>query len=195
MSDKTIVVNFFAGPCAGKSTLACAVVAELKFRGINAELVTEVAKDHVWDHSSKLEHQLVVYGEQKHRVDRLIGKVDVIVTDSPALLSVVYDSNHDAFFRNMALHDFIQESEKCTSINYFVERSLQLEFRTTGRVHNEKAAKRIDIQIEHILDEYAKYERVQCTRESVEEIADHIEYMVLGKNNRISSYASIGGMS
>lgn len=43
----TIVVNLFGVPGAGKSTGAAYIFYRLKINGINAELVTEFAKDKV----------------------------------------------------------------------------------------------------------------------------------------------------
>lgn len=42
---KPLVINLFGAPGAGKSTGAAIVFAELKKRGVNAELVTEFTKD------------------------------------------------------------------------------------------------------------------------------------------------------
>lgn len=39
------VINLFGQPGAGKSTGAAYIFSQLKLRGINAELVTEFAKD------------------------------------------------------------------------------------------------------------------------------------------------------
>lgn len=44
-----IVVNLFGAPGAGKSTGAARIFSNLKMAGINAELVTEFAKDKVWE--------------------------------------------------------------------------------------------------------------------------------------------------
>lgn len=41
------VVNLFAQPGAGKSTGAAYIFAKLKMAGVNAELITEFAKDKV----------------------------------------------------------------------------------------------------------------------------------------------------
>lgn len=46
-APKTLVVNLFGTPVAGKSTGAAYIFSELKMRGINAELVTGFAKDKV----------------------------------------------------------------------------------------------------------------------------------------------------
>ena len=42
---KKTVVNLYGGPGAGKSTAALQLVAELKKRGINADYVSEYAKE------------------------------------------------------------------------------------------------------------------------------------------------------
>jgi len=89
MSTDAMIVNIFGGPGAGKSTLAAVVFAGLKEQQCNCELVTEFAKDLVWS-EQKLDDQIYIFGEQYHRLHVLRDKVDVIVTDSPLLLSSVY---------------------------------------------------------------------------------------------------------
>ena len=86
-----LVVNLFGPPGAGKSTGAAYVFSKLKLAGVNAELVTEFAKDKVWeDNKLALANQAYLFGEQYYRLTRLGGKVDVAVTDSPLLLSNFY---------------------------------------------------------------------------------------------------------
>ena len=46
--DKTIVVNLFGSPSAGKSTTATGLFHQLKLKGINCEYVSEFAKHVVW---------------------------------------------------------------------------------------------------------------------------------------------------
>ena len=43
--SKCIVINLFGVPSAGKSTGAAYIFSRLKMAGVNAELVTEFAKD------------------------------------------------------------------------------------------------------------------------------------------------------
>ena len=43
------VINLFGGPGCGKSTTAADLFARMKLRGLSVELVTEYAKDVVWD--------------------------------------------------------------------------------------------------------------------------------------------------
>lgn len=87
----TMVVNLYGGPGAGKTTAAWELAAELKKQGVVTEYVPEYAKELVWDDRLDLldgsaEHQRAILREQKRRLERLRGKVDIIVTDSPVLL-------------------------------------------------------------------------------------------------------------
>lgn len=89
-----LVVNLFGVPGAGKSVGAAYIFAQLKMRGINAELVTEFAKDKVWENNSKVfKNQCYLFGKQSFRLSRCKNEVDVIVTDSPLPLSIFYNSD------------------------------------------------------------------------------------------------------
>ena len=46
---KTKIINIFGNPGSGKSTIAAYLFTALKSRNIEVELVTETAKDLVWD--------------------------------------------------------------------------------------------------------------------------------------------------
>ena len=47
--SNTLVVNLFGVPGAGKSTGAAHIFSCIKMAGVNAELITEYAKDKVWE--------------------------------------------------------------------------------------------------------------------------------------------------
>ena len=88
-----IVVNLFGVPGAGKSTGAAYIFSQLKMNGINAELITEFAKDKVWENNSEVfKNQAYLFGKQSYRISRCKDKVDVIVTDSPLPLSIFYNT-------------------------------------------------------------------------------------------------------
>lgn len=92
----TIIVNLFGEPGAGKSTGAAYVFAVLKMNGIDAELATEFAKDKLWEESKAVfENQSYIFGKQSFRLSRCKGKVEVIVTDSPLPLSIIYDGANE----------------------------------------------------------------------------------------------------
>ena len=89
-----VVVNLFGVPGAGKSTGAAYIFSQLKMHGVNAELVTEFAKDKVWENNAEVfKNQAYLFGKQSYRISRCKDKVDVIVTDSPLPLSIFYNSD------------------------------------------------------------------------------------------------------
>lgn len=96
-NDKgSIVINFFGTPSSGKSTGAAYVFSKLKMAGVNAELITEFAKDKVWEENREVfkpENQCYLFGEQFYRMNRCKDKVAVILTDSPLPLSILYNKS------------------------------------------------------------------------------------------------------
>ena len=62
-----LIVNLYGAPGAGKSTGAAYIFSQLKMRGINAELVTEFAKDKVWEESKAVfQNQAYTYGSEEY---------------------------------------------------------------------------------------------------------------------------------
>lgn len=130
------VVNFFGGPGAGKSTAAAGLFYELKKRWVSAELVTEFAKDLVWSDSAHLlSKQNYVFANQEHRINRLAGKVDVAISDSPLLLSAFYAPEDYPLSFKQSVFDFFKMYR---NINIFVERSH--EYAVSGRLQNQGEA-------------------------------------------------------
>lgn len=85
------VVNFFGGPCTGKSTIAAGVFYHMKCKGYEVELVTEYAKDMVYEKRANImDDQIYIFAKQYRRVSRLRGQVDYVIVDSPILLSCAY---------------------------------------------------------------------------------------------------------
>ncbi len=67
------VINLFAGPGAGKSTISAEIFSKLKRMRKNVELITEFAKDVVWENRlTTLKNQVYVFAEQQHRVWRVV---------------------------------------------------------------------------------------------------------------------------
>lgn len=91
---KALIVNLFGVPGAGKSTGAAYIFSALKMKGINAELVTEFAKDKVWEKNEEVfKNQAYLFGKQSFKISRCADKVDVIITDSPLPLSIFYNND------------------------------------------------------------------------------------------------------
>lgn len=91
---KPLVVNLTGAPGAGKSTGAAYIFTQLKQLGVNCELVGEFAKDKTWEHNmTALGCQEYVFGKQSYRLARCRDDVDVIITDSPLPLTIIYNTN------------------------------------------------------------------------------------------------------
>jgi adenylate kinase family enzyme len=145
MADATaLVVNLFGGPGCGKSTMAARIFSDLKMAGVNCELVTEYAKRKTWEESFKtLQNQIYVFGKQQFSMWVCSKHVDVIVTDSPLLLSCIY--GNDSVLNNLVLQEF----NKYQNINIFVKRAST--YVEVGRNHTEEEALEKDAEIKSLL--------------------------------------------
>jgi len=66
-----LLINLFGTPGSGKSTGAAYIFSQLKSCGINAELITEAAKEKVWEgNTAALSNQAYIFGEQYYRITR-----------------------------------------------------------------------------------------------------------------------------
>lgn len=135
-SKKTIVVNFLAGSGTGKTTTATDVFQRLKKANIECELAMEYAKDLVWGNNPEtLLNQIHVFGEQFLRIDRLIGKVDVVITDSPLLLSIMFKDHHlfkHSLIENLFDKLVVEIFKTYNNLNFYIERSVP--FNPKGRI-------------------------------------------------------------
>lgn len=166
----TLVVNCFAGPGTGKSTICAQIFSELKWAGVNCEMALEFAKDKVWEGSEHvLENQPYIFGKQLHRMYRLNGKVDVIITDSPLLLSIMYDASNNVNFENFVVDKF----EEFNNINYFIKRHKN--YKQEGRLQSFEKAKSLDTYIYNIMVKHnLSFKEVDGNRELAKIIADEI---------------------
>lgn len=143
----TKVVNFFAGPGAGKSTCATGCFSALKRKNINCEYVSEYAKQLTWEKSYiRLRDQFHVFGEQHLRQSSMVGKVDFLLTDSPIILGAIYaPPEYPDSFRETMFWAFNQFD----NVNFFVKR--RSTFNQEGRNQTLEQAKDIDNSVEEML--------------------------------------------
>lgn len=169
-NKNTLLVNLYAGPGAGKSTGAAYIFAKLKMAGIDCEYVSEYAKDRVWqDDQFPLQHcQLYVTGKQCLKIYRLLGKVDVIVTDSPIAVGAMYTTEKP--YQDVCLY----EAKKYKpTFNIFVNRFKK--YNPNGRNQTEEEAKVIDKRIKDFLTENEiPFTEANGTEEGYNKIVDDI---------------------
>lgn len=138
------IINIVGAPGAGKSTLAAGLFVEMKKRYMNVELVTEYAKDLIYDglHSDDFD-QKTIFKEQHKRVARLIDNVQWVVTDSPLYLSAYYAQraqSSDEFVK------FILDTAKCyNNFNFLVKRNHRYD--PNGRSQTESESDQIHLDL------------------------------------------------
>ncbi len=149
---RTLVVNLFGGPGSGKSTSAAGLFYKLKLAGVNAELVSEYAKERTWlKDFVTLKHQLYVTSKQFIRQSMSSGQVDVIITDSPLLLGCIYRGNGCT----KSFDDFILEVyHEFDNYNVFLKRDWSGRYLKVGRNQTKKQAKAVDESMRKFLDKH-----------------------------------------
>ena len=144
----TVVVNFFGGPGAGKSTLALGVSSKLKQAGINCEYIHEFAKELTWDKRfNAMKNQTWILGSQYEMLRRCMGQVDVIVTDTSLLNSALYG-------QGLAFSDKIGDLaiamfNSMNNMAFLVDRKKA--YNPVGREQNEDQARMIDHDVRSLL--------------------------------------------
>lgn len=138
------VINFIGGPGAGKSTVAAELFAKMKRTGYNVELVDEYAKQLVWDSRQHvLADQLYVLAKQNRKLERLVGKVDYVITDSPLLLCACYAADdYYPSFANLCLETW----DRYDNLTFFIDRDPQ-GYREEGRTQTITQAIELDESI------------------------------------------------
>ena len=158
---KPLMINFYAGPSNGKTTAALELTASLKKAGYNVEYVSEYAKELVLENKTELlNDQKHVTDEQYKRFDRIRSSADIIVTDSPVLLGLVYGEDKiDAEYAKQVRAYY----DSFDNFNMLMIRPKDATFQTEGRVHDEKQSIELDGKIKSMLDAqgvfYGSYKR------------------------------------
>lgn len=149
----TAIINLFGGPGVGKSTVAPGLFSLMKKNGISCELVHETAKFLTWEERKiALACQPYIFGKQLLQIERLVGKVDFIVTDSPLLLSSHYSSK---YYPDSWVGAVIDICNRFDNINFVIRR--EVPYVEAGRNQNEEEAIRIDDDIVSMLRQNGLY--------------------------------------
>lgn len=142
------VVAIYGGPGTGKSTLAAALYSELKRRHVNVEYVNEFAKEMVYENNhTVLANQILVFAMQYHKLLTACAHNDVVITDSPLLLSCVYnpDTSHN-------LYELVVEmSGKFHNFDILLQRP-DTTYQQSGRTHSLTESIGIDHRIRELLE-------------------------------------------
>ena len=157
---RTVVINAFGGLGAGKTTACLHIAAQLKKRGFVAEYVQEYAKELTWDKNFEMldgspEHQKLIFAEQAKRLNRLVGKVDFVVTDAPLLLNSVYLD--PSYSKKQAYTKAVMERfQKYDNFCFVVGRDTSY-FETIGRTQSLEESIQKDNEIVQLLKDNQVY--------------------------------------
>lgn len=179
---KPLVINILGGPGSGKSSMTASVFSCLKWHDVNCEMALEYAKEVVWSKTENLlKNQLFVFGQQHNKIYHLLDKVDVIITDSPLLLSIIYDSKRNLNLKSLVLDEF----HKYNNMNYLLTRKKK--YNPSGRLQTETEAKEIDDKIRNLLKMYAiPYKEIAGVPENAQLIGkDVLTALKIRKNDLI----------
>lgn len=159
------IINFFGGPGISKSTSSAQLFSIMKQNSYNVELVTEYAKHLTWSKSQSINCQPFVFGSQLVQLDILKGQVDYIITDSPILLSCIYNSSPELDALALATHNTHE------TFNILLNRKKK--YNPIGRAQSEAESIEIDKDIRKLLNDQ-KIPHIQCdgTKEGIERLYD-----------------------
>lgn len=168
-----VVINLFGGPGIGKSTVAAGVFSLLKMHGVSCELVTEYAKDLVWGEDfDTLSDQMHVTNTQFDRIDKLDGKVDFVITDSPIIQGSMYTEDEGIKNYIKTLHDTFDNH------NYLIVRNHNYD--PVGRNETLEEASALDKKVDDLLrGKY--YTHIHSNHQGVNTIVHDIVNTILGR--------------
>lgn len=150
-----VVINLFGGPGCGKSTTMARLFSDLKQMGYNCEMVTEFAKDLVYENRmDTMKDELYIFAKQNHRLFRVKDKVDIIITDRPLLLTCIYDSLYG--HNDKDLHQLVRTTfNRYNNINIMLIPT-DVDYKTEGRLQDEEESDKISDLTLLELDMYCK---------------------------------------
>lgn len=182
-----LVVNFFGGPGSGKTTAAARLFTRLKMRGLDVELIDEVARTCIQTGQlGALEVQPYLFGMGLYRLRTTARNTDVVIMDSPLLLNPIYDAHQSAALRALCLEEHNRFANLNVRLTRLAARSPLVADAEThsmaGRVHDAAESRDLDAAIGRFLAELA-VPLVPCDGSAAH--LDHLADVVAGAVPRI----------
>lgn len=174
------VINLFAGPSCGKSSIAAGILHGLKRKHISCDAPYEFPKVLAWDNNNEaIKDQLYVIANQHRGIVKSFNKVKYVIVDSPILLSLVYknyyakdDSEYPSCLYGDKFDDLILSIHNYyDSLNILLIRSSEGEHNNKERYQNFEQSIDIDHRIKVMLDSHnIPYVEISVDGDPVNEI-------------------------
>lgn len=153
------VINIFGGPGIGKTTQTHDLMANLKKKGYNVDIIPEYAKKLVYRGALNIlkDQQFYVFSKQLHeyRIRQSTG-VDIAICESPLPLSIVYNrinqSEDFPYFEDFVWYEY----NKFNNLNFVLTR--ETEYQTIGRTQSEEEAIFVDGIVNEVIKDIPKIE-------------------------------------
>lgn len=118
---RTIVVNLIAPPNSAKRQTGEKLCEELLKQGVTCSLVSQSGKGHETARYSSVKDEIYIFSKQFHKMFRLHGNIEVVVTDRPLVLSLYYNYKYGKGYYNR-LNDLILEQDKnFYNMNFYLD--------------------------------------------------------------------------
>lgn len=148
---KTVIVNLYGAPGAGKSTGSAYIFGQLKMNNISVELVREFVKDKIYEKSEGVfNDQVYILGKQHFRQTNVKGNVDVIITDCPLIIQAYYTDKYKFPYADELRQLVLKLYSLENNINYFVNRDKP--YNPDGRFQTEADSDSISGNLKEYLD-------------------------------------------
>jgi tRNA uridine 5-carbamoylmethylation protein Kti12 len=169
------VINLGGGPGIGKSTTAAALFCAMKLMGLEVELISEYAKQLVWDkRHNALDDQLYILAKQNRKLAMLEKQVDYVVTDSPLYLCAHYGSeNTTEVFKQMVIETYNQYS----NVSFCLPRGSKDTYSEVGREQTYEQALEVDKQLYQLRNKYT-IPTIVVKSSTIEEYVNYILHVI-----------------
>ena len=179
---KTVIVNLYGAPGAGKSTGSAYIFGQLKMNNISVELVREFVKDKIYEKSEGVfNDQVYILGKQHFRQTNVKGNVDVIITDCPLIIQAYYTDKYKFPYADELRQLVLKLYSLENNINYFVNRDKP--YNPDGRFQTEADSDSISSNLKEYLDNLnIEYKEINGNITDYDSVVADIIKMVRGTN-------------
>lgn len=179
---KTVIVNLYGAPGAGKSTGSAYIFGQLKMNNISVELVREFVKDKIYEKSEGVfNDQVYILGKQHFRQTNVKGNVDVIITDCPLIIQAYYTDKYKFPYADELRQLVLKLYSLENNINYFVNRDKP--YNPDGRFQTEADSDSISGNLKEYLDNLGiEYKEINGNITDYDSVVEDIIKIVRGTN-------------